>query len=368
MKKWLLFLVLSLPILFLAWRYLTKEPTTAIVENKEIKRFIYASGYVEPDNFVLVKAEVSGTVEKVPVKEGERVNKNQVLAIISSEDLDASIRDLEVRLRLTEERLDKNSPYLRALKERVDASQKQMEQARREYERREELARDGLIPKEQLERFKSTYEIYSREYEANLNQYKDAIMSLQTERKSLLANIQSLKARKEKYFVKSPVDGVVLSRFVKEGSYINHLSQENVLFGVGNPEKLEVILEVDEEYAGMIKEGQKVFLSIDSLAGQTFEGEVYLKEGQLDRTKKTVKVKVRANLPQNIPAYSTVEGKILIEARQAILVPKEAVEEGKVLKYERVRTVEVPVKVGQEYNGYFEVLEGLKVGDRVILR
>ncbi|WP_333784902.1 efflux RND transporter periplasmic adaptor subunit [Thermocrinis sp.] len=369
MKKLpLIAVVLSLPIIFLAWRYIKSEPKTAVVEVKEVKKFVYASGYVEPENFVLLKAEASGVLEKIFVKEGQKVKKGQVLAVLRSDELDASLRELEARLRLTEERLNENSPYLKALKERVEIAYTQMNQAGIEYERRKDLGERGLIPKEQLERYKNNYEIYKKEYEASLNQYKDAVSSLQTERKSILAKIESLKAQKDRYVVKSPVDGVVLSKYVKEGNYINHLSQENALFGIGNPERLDIILEVDEEYAGLVREGQKVFLTLDAFPGTTFEGEVYLKEGQLDRTKKTAKVKVKASLPENTPTYSTVEGKILIEKKQAMLIPKEAVKDGKVLKYERVRTVEVPIKLGQEYEGYVEVLEGLKVGDKVILR
>jgi len=367
-KPLLIALLFSLPTLFLIWQYIKSEPKTAVAESREVKNFVYASGYVEPENFVLVKAEVSGRIEKIFVKEGDRVKKGQVLAVFDTDELDASLKDLEERLRLTEERLSESSPYLKALKERVEIAYIQMNQAGIEYERRRDLGEKGLIPKEQLERFKNNYEIYKKEYEASLNQYKDAVSSLQTERKSILAKIESLKAQKDRYVVKSPVDGIVLSKYVKEGNYINHLSQENVLFGVGETEKIEVVLEVDEEYAGLVKEGQRVFLTIDAFPGKTFEGKVYLKEGQLDRTKKTAKVKVKASLPENTPTYSTVEGKILIEKKQAILIPKGAVKDGKVLKYERVRAVEVPLKLGQEYEGYVEVLEGLEVGDKVILR
>ena len=367
-KPLLIALLFSFPTLFLIWQYIKSEPKTAVAESREVKNFVYASGYVEPENFVLVKAEVSGRIEKIFVKEGDRVKKGQVLAVFDTDELDASLKDLEERLRLTEERLSESSPYLKALKERVEIAYIQMNQAGIEYERRRDLGEKGLIPKEQLERFKNNYEIYKKEYEASLNQYKDAVSSLQTERKSILAKIESLKAQKDRYVVKSPVDGIVLSKYVKEGNYINHLSQENVLFGVGETEKIEVVLDVDEEYAGLVKEGQRVFLTIDAFPGKTFEGKVYLKEGQLDRTKKTAKVKVKASLPENTPTYSTVEGKILIEKKQAILIPKDAVKDGKVLKYERVRAVEVPLKLGQEYEGYVEVLEGLEVGDKVILR
>ncbi len=368
MKKSFVILLLALPLAFLIWSYLQKEPKTAVAQIKEVKKFVYASGYVEPEDFVMVKAEVSGTLEEVYVKEGDKVKKGQVLARISTQEVESSLRDLEVRLSLVEERLKENSPYLRSLREKVEALELQLKQAERDYERRKELAERGLIPREQLERFKTTYETYRREYKGNLSQYEDTIRSLQAESRSLRAQIERLKAQREKYFIRSPTDGVVLAKFAKEGSYINHLSQENALFGIGDPSRLEVVLEIDEEYVGMIKEGQRTFLSLDAYPGQNFEGTIYSKEGQLDRTRKTLRVKVRANIPSNTPAFSTVEGKVLVEGRSALLVPKEAVKEGKVLKYEGVRSVEVPVKLGEEYEDYVEVLEGLRAGDRVILR
>jgi HlyD family secretion protein len=108
-----------------------------------------------------------------------------VLAKISAQELESSIKDLQVRLSLVEERLREDSPYLRFLKEKVEASELQLRQAEREYERRRDLAERGLIPKEQLEKFKTTYEIQRREYEANLSQYRDAIKGLQAESKKL---------------------------------------------------------------------------------------------------------------------------------------------------------------------------------------
>jgi Multidrug resistance efflux pump len=162
MKKWFLIPLLVLPLVFLTWSYLHREPKTAVAQIKEVKKFVYASGYVEPEDFVLVKSEVSGIVEAVYVKEGDKVKKGQVLAKMSAQELDSSIRDLQARLGLVEERLREDSSYLRSLKEKVEASELQLRQAEREYERRRDLAERGLIPKEQLERFKTTYEIHRR--------------------------------------------------------------------------------------------------------------------------------------------------------------------------------------------------------------
>jgi Membrane-fusion protein len=80
MKKWFLIPLLVLPLVFLTWSYLHREPKTAVAQIKEVKKFVYASGYVEPEDFVLVKSEVSGIVEAVYVKEGDKVKKGQVLA------------------------------------------------------------------------------------------------------------------------------------------------------------------------------------------------------------------------------------------------------------------------------------------------
>ncbi|MFN7065846.1 MAG: efflux RND transporter periplasmic adaptor subunit [Aquificaceae bacterium] len=358
------FLIIGAFLLFFATK--RGEESYALVEEREVRRLAYGSGYVRNKEYVMVKSEVSGYVMKVFVKEGDYVKKGQALAFIDAGTLEASIREVWERLQLVADRAKEGSAHLKSLESAIDSARLSMENNKRVYERRERLFLQGLIPKEAYEQSKAQYEIAQREYERAKSSYEDALRSLRTEREALKAKLQRLEREKEKYTIRSPIEGYVLKRFVSVGDYINHISQENRLFSVGS-EELEVWLEVDEEYAGFIREGQRVILRVDALPGENFEGLVSQVIREVDRTRKLLTVKVQASLPKNIPSGATVDGQIEIERKRALLIPASAYADGHVLLYDGIRRVKVPVKIGERYGELLEVLEGLKAGDRVVL-
>ncbi|WP_340695024.1 efflux RND transporter periplasmic adaptor subunit [Hydrogenobacter thermophilus] len=337
-----------------------------VVEERPIKKVVYASGYVKPIRYVVVKSEVSGYVKEIKVKEGDRVKRGQILAVIDAGPLEASLREVEEKLKLTRERLRKESDYMTSLEEQVQIAKTNMEQAKRILQRRENLAKSGLIPREQYEEARRSYENAKSEYERILSSYRDTKTVLMSEEKVLSASADKIKRDIQRYYIKSPIDGVVLNRYVEVGDYVNNLSQENKLFSVGQEGNMEVVLDVDEEYASVIRKGMKVFLSLDAYPDRVFEGRVTLVKEELDKSKKTFEVKVSAELPPNVPANATVEANILVEEKKALVIPKSAYKEGYVYKYEAVRKIKVPVKVGEEVDGYLEILEGLKKGDKVV--
>ncbi|SNZ13941.1 efflux RND transporter periplasmic adaptor subunit [Hydrogenobacter hydrogenophilus] len=346
--------------------YKSNKVKVFVVEERPIKKVVYASGYVKPVNYVVVKSEVSGYIQEIRVKEGDKVKKGQILAVIDPGPVLASLKEAEERLKLVRERLREDSDYRKSLQEQVDITKRNMEQAQRYLERRKNLSERGLIPKEQYEEAKRSYENAKSEYQRALAVYEDAITSLKSEEKTLYANKEKIKREIERYYIRSPVDGIVLNRYVEVGDYVNYMS-DNKLFSIGNEKDKEVVLNVDEEYASMIKRGMKVFLSLDIYPDKVFEGTVKLVKEELDRNKKTLEVRASAPLPAEVPAGATVEANILVEEKKALVIPISAYKDGYVYKYERVRKVKVPVKVGSQVDGYIEIIEGLKKGDKVIV-
>ena len=344
---------------------LTNKENLAVVEEREVKKVVYASGIAKPPDYVLIKSEVSGYVKEVYVKEGDKVRKGQVLALLDAGPLVDALEEAKVRKILVEEKLKKDSPYLKSIEEEIMQAQIRLEQEKKNLQRRENLYERGLIPKEQYEIAKTNYETALKSYEKLNAVYQDSVNSLMRERQALAAQVERISKEIQKYTIKSPIDGVVLNKFVNRGDYINALSQDNKLFSVGNVERWEVILDVDEEFVQWIKKGMRVYLTLDAFPDAGFEGTVEEIIRDVDRSRRVFQVKVLADLPPETPAGATVEANILVYSRKSLVIPKEAYKDGKVLKYEGVRFVEVPVKVGVEVDGYVEVLEGLRRGDKV---
>ncbi|MCS6997969.1 MAG: efflux RND transporter periplasmic adaptor subunit [Aquificaceae bacterium] len=367
MRKLLLFLPFFLAggvLLLIAVR--GNKENYAVAEEKEVKTLIYGTGYARNKDYLLLRSEVSGYIKEVFVEEGEYVKKGQVLAVLDSGSLEEGIREVSERLKLVRERSKEGSPYLTALESTTEAARINLEKAKKVFERRDRLFSQGLIPREAYEQSKAQYETAQKEYDRARQTYEDAVMSLRADERVLMAERQRLIKEREKYIIKSPIEGYILKRFVNPGDYINHVGQENRLFSIGS-KGWEVWLEVDEEYAGMIKEGQRVNLRVDSFPGRDFEGRVLQVVKEVDRARKLITVKLGADLPQETPTGATVEGHIEVERRRALLIPAKAYSDGHVLLYDGVRRVKVPVKLGKQYGEFVEVKEGLKPGDRVLL-
>jgi HlyD family secretion protein len=149
---------------------------------------------------------------------------------------------------------------------------------------------------------------------------------------------------------------------VEEGDFVYPIFSESKLFSLGD-KNFEVILEVDEEYAGLIRLGNKAFVTFDSLPDKVFQGEVFQIINEIDRTKRSFIVKVRLQEIPYLPAQATCEANLVIEEKIALVIPEKAL-----LKDSTVFVKgkgKVKVSVGERFGEYVEVLSGLRKGEEV---
>lgn len=358
----LILLLLGVLIFFLYKKLIFSSPVYEKAEIRPVKRVIYASGYVRPVNYVVIKAEVAGYVKKIYAKEGDFVRKGSLLAELEPRGLPAQLAEIERRLALVEERLNPESDYLQSIRKEVEVAKREFQNEGQRLKRREELFREGLIAREDLEEAQKRYENARDTLEKLQRKYEDTIKSLVTERKILLEQKRFYSAEWGKYLIRAPITGTILNKYVEEGEYVNPLLGDNKLFSMGSS-NLEVILEVDEEYAGLVREKQKVFLSFDSYPEKIFEGELFQVIREIDKTKRSFIVKVKLKESLSLPAQATAEANILLEEKKALVVPIRAIKDG---GWVEVRgRGKVRVQLGERYGDYIEVLKGLKEGEEV---
>lgn len=357
MKGFFVSLLLFSLLLLLSFNLSGEKNEKCRVEAKEVIRSVYGSGRVKGEKQVLIKASVSGYVKKVFVKEGERVRKDQLLIVIDSGGLKNRIRSVEERIYLLKEKLDPNSPFLKSLYAQLEMRRENMKIARRKFLRRKRLFEKGALPREAMEEAKRLYEVTRREYEAFKSSLEDKVKEMERELSSLEEERNSLLKELEKYRIKSPMDGVVLGVYVEEGDFVNQL-RENDLLSLSSLKK-KVVLEIDEEFLPLIKEGQNVFITTDAVPEKVFEGRVKSYDLESDPARRIVRVEVEVSLPDRIPVNSVVEGNILISRFKTTVVPIRAVKEGYV--HLLVNGERRKVKVERIFDNYAEVI-GYPVG------
>jgi HlyD family secretion protein len=332
------------------------------VEIRPVKKLIYASGYVKPLNYVLIKAEVSGYVKRLYVKEGDYVRKGEILAELEVKGLPSRIAEIEAKLALIEERLRSDSDFQRGLKREIEIAKTNLINEEKKLLRRRELFKEGLLPKESLDEAERSFYNAKDYFERLKNSFEDTLKGLKAEKHALLQQKRALQEEVSKYYVQAPVAGFILKKYVELGDYVNALSGENRLFSLGSSD-FEVVLEVDEEYAGLVKEGQKVFLAFDAYPNELFEGEIILVIREVERNKRSFFAKAKLLRPLELPAQATAEANIVLEEREALVIPLKALQKDNTVEVKG--RGKVRIQVGEKFGDYVEVISGLKAGEEV---
>ncbi len=186
-------------------------------------------------------------------------------------------------------------------------------------------------------------------------------------RKAALQKLSYLKAGD---VISSPYSGVIVERKVYEGGF---LKAGDVAYKIADISKVWVIAEVPQEYAGIIKKGTQVLVSP---VGQeeSYEGIVDYIFPEADKMARTIKVRI--NLPNKnakLKINQMVDVYFERPLGNVLAVPEDAVVDTgkrKVVFVEREPGVYEPrnVKLGRKAQGYYQVLEGLREGERVVVR
>jgi HlyD family secretion protein len=378
------------------------------IERRDLESTVSASGKVQPKRLVKISAETSGKVVNLTVNEGDLVKKGQLLLQIDPRNLETAVQNREASLATQRSQLDQ----MRAQTENLRIALRQSQDA---LQRAEGLAKQGLIPREQLERAQN--DVKMRETDLKVNE--QSIKTQEQRIKQEEANLNSAQYDLNKVRIVSPIDGLVTRRNIEEGETAVVGTMNNagtVLLEIADLSVIETEIEVDETEIPDIKIGQPTKVTIDAIPDKTFPGKVTevgnspIQTQGASTTQRATNFKVTVTIDGSVPGVRpgfTCTAVITTATRQkALSVPIQAMtlrevildEEGQVihpptpkpgerrpppgpseLKTGQTRkelegvfivqnehAVFVPVKTGIAGEKYFEVLDGIKEGDQVV--
>lgn len=343
-----------------AERYVSPEPAS-------IKRTVYASGELEAIDQVVLRSEISGYVVDLLVFEGDTVTKGQTLAVIANEPLKAKLDDLNQKIKAAQTKLAQKSSFREELETRVKSAELDLEREKKRYDRLKSLQQSGGASLDEIEDAQRRVAVTRERVRSTKKQMQTILDDLSFELASLTAQKDALLAELAKSSVKSPLQGKVLKRFVKQGDYVNANTSNNRLFIVGNDEKIDTVLYVDEEYAPLISVGQDVHVYSDSYPNTVFSGSIYSFEPYIDPSFRTMRVRARVNYTKKVIPGSVVEAIIIIGEKKGYKIPKSAFKNG-VIRVKRNNTIIELKPQAREYNlDYMIIFDELEQNDELIL-
>lgn len=362
------------------------EVRVEAVEARDLIASVTASGQVEPRTKVDVAADISGRIVRLSVKEGQRVQRGQFLLQIDPEQYEAAVQRAEAGL---------SSAKAQAAQARANYLQ-----AQRAYQRNVEIRKTNpqLVSDADLEQSKTQMEVTEALLEAATHNVDQSTASVRDAKNSLA-----------KTTILAPMSGLVTRLVVEQGETAvpgTFNKEAATLLTISDMSVLETKVKVDETDVARITVGDSAVVQIDAFADTTFVGRVVEISHSSVRgaataasTEQAVDYEVRIQLlnsPVDTRPDFSATAKIVTDVRNQVLsIPIIAltVRENEELKNAdsavtmgRAPVKEVgkrdvegvflvgadnkvtfrPVKVGIAGDKYFEVISGLKAGERIV--
>lgn len=309
----------------------------AAVDRGTITAAVRATGTLTPVTTVLVGSQLSGQIVEILVDYNSQVKAGQIVARLNSDQIktrrDAAQSDLEqakADLIVKRAQLDrartartKADSAIRDIEAQRDRTTAQLADAKRTFERQDQLFNRSTGSQQNLDTARTQVEIQT----ATLASNEAQLTSAKAELKGLDADIQLAEGQVqsgtaligsreaklrdilidlERTDIRSPVDGVVVQRQVDLGQTVAASLSAPTLFQIAQDLRtIDIYANIDEADVGRLKPGQPVSFTVNAYPNRTFQGRVEM-------------VRLGAQTIQNVVTYT---GIVRVENRDMALLP-----------------------------------------------
>lgn len=344
---------------FLTQRAKIVEVQAATVTNafpSQALTVLNATGYVVAQRKAAVASKATGRLVQLNVTEGSRVKKDEIIARLEAQDVQANV--------------DQAGASIRAARANLEQGRAELREAQVNYTRSRDLARKGFISQSALDTAVARYD-----------KAKASIRSLDAAIGVAQAAHRATEVAVEQTLIRAPFDGVVLSKSANVGDIVTPFSSaadsKGAVVTMADMSTLEVEADVAESNITKIRVEQPCEIQLDAFANERFDCSVSRTVPTVDRTKATLLVKVRfTNLdPRVLPDMSAkvafLERALLAADRKPIIAVNPgaiAMRDGRSVAFviDADKAREVTVTKGRAMGDLVEVT-GLKAGEKVVL-
>ena len=344
----------------------------------EFNDYIRLNGQVQPMTTIQISPLEGGVVQEIIVEEGVQVKAGDRLLVLSNDNLDLQILNSEAELAEKENILrntliSMEQQKLSLEQERLQLST-EVQRTRRTYEAQLALFADSLIAREEYLRAEEDYHLaLNRLQLVNNRAYQDSlyrsvqIQQMQESLDNMRLNMQMIRRRKDNLTIKAPIDGEL---GLLEASLGQSISQGTKIGQINNLDNYKIETFLDEHYIDRIAPGlEATFARQDELYTAVIR-KVY---PEVRNGKFRADLKFIGEQPSNIRSGQTYYLNLQLgQPEQSILIPRGAFFQttgGRwiyVLNADGKGATRRNIRINRQNPQYYEVLEGLQPGDRVI--
>jgi cobalt-zinc-cadmium efflux system membrane fusion protein len=316
---------------------------TVHVNTNETSSTLRVPGIVKPDEYkeVHVTPLVGGVIRQVPVVLGDHVRRGQSMAVIFSSDL-----------------ADAETGYLAMLAE-LEADHKKLE-------RTENLLKLGAASQQEEEEVAASHAAHEAHVRAALEKLK--LLGASDRQVAGLKQAEQIDAN---FSVPAPINGIVLTRSANPG-LVTNMSQE--LFTVADLSTVWVMGSINEKDFSTVHVGTTAVVTAPAYPGRVWKGQVVYIQPQVDPSTRTAQARIEvANPDESLRLDMYMDVAFMSASGKGLTVPESAVQAIGEKQYVFLPVKDSDgsfavrqVKLGLVSNGFYPVLDGLKLNDEVV--
>ena len=344
----------------------------------EFNDYIRVSGRVQPMTTIQLSPQEGGMVQAILIEEGSTVKVGDPILVLSNDNLDLQILNAEAELAEKENIL--RNTQIQMEQQKLDVRQNvleygtQVERLQRAYEQQKALYEDKLIAREDYLKAKEDYDLAVKKYGLikERSRQDSLYRGTQVDRmeeslENMLVNMSMIRRRKDNLIVKAPIDGelglldVVLGQTISGGAKIGQINSVGVY---------KVEAQIDEHYIDRVVAGLEATFERQGETYSTVIRKVYpeVREGKFKAD-----FKFDGEQPDNIRSGQTYYLNLQLgQPEEAVIIPRGTFYQktgGKwiyVVNKDGNKAVKREIRIGRQNPQYYEVLEGLEPGEKVI--
>lgn len=387
-KKALPFWFGALMVVFIGWLVLRDDTSTlrvngetlsiSEVKSSEFNDYIRISGQVQPMTTIQISPQEGGIVQQIVIEEGSKVKAGDEIIRLSNDNLDLQILNSEAELAEKENLLRNTMISMEQQRLSVQQEKLQLEievkRLKRKYEQNKALYEEKLIAREEYLMAEEDYQIAAgrlrlvKERATQDSLYRSVeISQMQESLQNMRLNMQMIRKRKDNLTIKSPIDGelglldVTLGQSIASGTKIGQINELGSF-------KIEAM--IDEHYIDRVSAGLEAKFERQN---ETFGAVIRKVYPEVREGKFKADFKFSGEQPGNIRTGQTYYLNLQLgQPERAILIPRGTFYQktgGKwiyVVSPEGGKAVRREIRIGRQNPQFYEVLEGLEAGEKVI--
>lgn len=353
---------------------------------EDIKLLVQAPATIFPREQANISARITAPIRTLQVRKGDRVAKGQILAVLEKRDIEAQRQEAAANVADAQASLQKTSggtlpTDIERAKGQVSNAQATLNQAQKNYDRRNELFKQGAIPERELlvsqtdlAQAKTAYEVAKKSLDLLQNQSGQNDIRIGQSRVAQAKAKEAFSEAQLQYTnLRSPVSGTVTEQFMYPGDMAK---PDLPIFTAMDLSIAIARAQVPEQHAARIRKGQACgFTQVDG-SGEPVWGKVTVINQAVDPARRTVEVwceirntkqKLRARVFGNVQvATGTVESSVVVPLTAVQFA--EGTQNGSVMVVDAKQIAhKKDVETGQKVEGKVQILKGLNPGETVIV-